>query len=88
MRVRDVGLALVLWAALPPALTAQTTPAPDTIRVVPANSPDSSAYHDLSKAVAAARDGGVIELDPGVYDLTPEAYVENTCGNCEAESTQ
>src|SRR6185436_13982215 len=25
---------------------------------------------------------------PGVYDLTPEAYVENTCGNCEAESTQ
>jgi parallel beta helix pectate lyase-like protein len=87
-RVRDVVLGLALWVALPSTLAAQTTPVPQTIRVVPAHSPDSSAYHDLSSAVAAARNGAVIELDPGVYDLTPEAYVEEICGNCEAESTQ
>ena len=57
------------------------------VRVVPPSSPDSTAYRDLGAAVAAVRDGGVVELEAGVYTLSPRAYLDTTCGNCEAEST-
>jgi hypothetical protein len=81
-------LGLVLLAALfSPRGEAQVSPS-GVIRVVPPNIPDSTAYHDLASAVAAAQNGAVIELAPGVYDLAPQGYWEETCGNCEAESTR
>ncbi|HET9234047.1 MAG TPA: right-handed parallel beta-helix repeat-containing protein [Candidatus Eisenbacteria bacterium] len=58
------------------------------VRVAPPSSPDETAYHDLRAAVAAVREGGVIELEAGVYHLTPTTYWDETCGNCEAESTR
>jgi len=97
-RVRDLGLGLALVAAIslpsrpaagPPSVPPMSHPPTETpvIHVVPANSPDSSAYHSLASAIAAAHLGAVIELGPGTYDLTPQAYSEPTCGNCDAEST-
>ena len=87
-RVLEFGLGLAVLAALPPLRAEAQASDPGMIRVVPANSPDSTAYHDLASAVVAAHDGAVIELDPGVYDLMPQGYSEETCGNCEAESTR
>jgi len=86
-RVRDLGLALAFLAFLPSILHAQAVSPPSVIRVAPAGSPDSTAYRDLASAVMAAKDGAVIELNRGIYDLSPRAYTENTCGNCDAEST-
>jgi len=91
-RVRDLGLGLALVAAIslpsrpaagPPSVPPMSHPPTETpvIHVVPPNSPDSSAYHSLASAIAAAHLGAVIELGPGTYDLTPQAYSEPTCGN-------
>ena len=61
---------------------------PRIVRVAPPSSPDPAAYHDLGAAIAVVREGGIVELAPGVYNLSPRIYRDTTCGNCEAESTR
>jgi hypothetical protein len=83
---------IILTAALVVApLQAFLSPAPaaaDAVVVAPPDSVVEGAVHDLQAALRDAPEGTLFRLMPGIYDLTPEAYVEPTCGNCETESTQ
>ena len=72
------GLLLVL--ALP-ALAAEITVAPKGTRA-------TGAVSSLSAALESATDNTVIRLLPGEHELTPQRYLEPTCGNCAAESTR
>jgi hypothetical protein len=58
---------------------------PAVLQVAP---PESTAaqFRDLAAAVEAASEmagGATIHLEPGDYHLTPNAYTDPTCGNCE-----
>lgn len=93
------ALVLVLFGPAGPAglagLARGQTPTSTGIPVTPAArlaevvipSPDSLAA-DLDSLVAAAGDSVVLRFSPGVYRLGSRPYVEETCGNCEAETTR
>ncbi len=42
---------------------------------------------ELEEALSGARHDAVIRLAPGVYQLTPEAAIDSSCGNCADSDT-
>ncbi len=38
---------------------------------------------ELQRAVTAARDGGTVRLEPGLYQFRAIPYADSTCANCE-----
>jgi len=81
MRPRFPSLLLAL-ALFPSAAVA------DEIRVAPKGFENPGIITDLDSLFADLPAGTTVRFDPGDYMLTPKPYLEETCGNCEAESTR
>jgi len=48
---------------------------------------DVSTGAELEEALSGPRHDAVIRLAPGLYELTPEAAIDSTCGNCKDRAT-
>lgn len=80
--MRSLLIACVVLCALAAASAAEE------IVVAPPGSGVPGAVTNLDSLFAGVADGTVVRFSDGVYELTPKPYVEPTCGNCPAESTQ
>ena len=73
--MRAISIAIVLFAAA----LAPREPSRDPLRVATAA--------ELEEALARPRLDAVIQLAPGVYELTAEGSIDSSCGNCAHPDT-